>query len=229
MSNELLWLVFLVCEFLVSLIAIRLFGKSALYMMIIFGIIFCNIQVLKLVNLFGFVVTLGNIIYGSIFLATDLLCECYGKKEAQKAVLLGLFSLIIFTLGMMLTLQFSPSLADLNHSHLKDLFQYTPRIVLASIVAYAISQSHDVWMFSFLKRKTSGKHLWLRNNASTLLSQLIDTGLFVFIAFYRVYNFEVVMAIAYTTLIFKWITALLDTPVVYLGKRILKKYHFQDS
>ena len=153
------------------------------------------------------------------FLATDLLCECYGKKEAQKAVLLGLFSLVIFTLGMMLTLQFSSSKADLNSSHMKELFQYTPRVVLGSLVAYAVSQTHDVWIFSHLKTMTSGKYLWLRNNVSTLISQLIDTSLFVFIAFYGVYDFDVLMSIAYTTLIFKWITALVDTPFVYLGKK----------
>ena len=225
MSNELLWLIFIICEFLVSLLAIRLFGKSALYMMVIFGIIFCNIQVLKLINLFGIVVTLGNVIYGSIFLATDLLCECYGKKEAQKAVLLGLFSLVIFSLGMLFTLQFTPNEFDMNHPHLRDLFQYTPRVVFGSLTAYIVSQTHDVWLFSFLKHRTSGKYLWLRNNVSTMTSQLIDSALFVFIAFYGVYDLDVVISIGYTTLLFKWITALLDTPVIYLGKKILKTHH----
>ncbi|NQY43948.1 MAG: queuosine precursor transporter, partial [Legionellales bacterium] len=94
-------------------------------------------------------------------------------------------------------------------------------IALASISAYIMSQAHDVWAFAWLKKKTNGKFLWLRNNYSTMISQTIDTVVFVFIAFYGVYEIEVVFTIAYTTLFFKLIVAFLDTPVVYIGKWIL--------
>lgn len=222
MSNELIWLIFLVLDFGLALLAIKAFGKSALYALVIVGIILCNIQVLKLVNLFGLTVTLGNIAYGSIFLATDLISECYGKKEASKAVLLGFFSLVAFTLFVQLTNLAIPSEFDTNSDLLAQLFKLSPRITLASITAYLISQYHDVWAFHWWKQKTNGKHLWLRNNMSTIISQLLDSVLFVFIAFYGVYEFNVVMSIFYTTLFFKWVIAILDTPIVYIGKYILK-------
>lgn len=227
MSNEMLWVLFIIFDFSIALLAMWLFGKHALYMIVIFGIIFCNIQVLKLVTIFGTVVTLGNVVYGSIFLATDLLCECYSKKEAQRAVMMGFFTLIVFSFGMYFTLQFVPSTLDVNHELMLELFQQTPRIVVGSIIAYIFSQTHDVWAYSFLKKKTKGKHLWLRNNYSTMVSQIIDTILFVMIAFYGVYEMDIVWSIGYTTLMFKWTTALLDTPVVYIGKWILS--HNNDS
>ena len=190
-------------------------------MIVVMGIIFCNIQVLKVVTIFGYAVTLGNVVYSSIFLATDLLCECYGRKEAQRAVLMGLFSIILFNFGMQFTLLFTPSEYDLNHGLMAELFQYSPRIALGSIVAYLVSQSHDVWAYDRLKKITKGKYLWIRNNYSTMVSQTIDTAIFVSIAFYGVYEINVILTIAYTTLLFKWATALMDTPFVYLGIKIL--------
>ena len=222
MNNETLWLLFIIFDLTTALLAIRLYGKIALYAIIVINIVFCNLQVLKLVELFGFTVTLGNIAYGSIFLATDLLGECYGKDEARKAVHLCFFTLVFVTIALQMTVLYSPSKEDLYHTAMVQLFSNIPRVTIASLIAYCLSQYHDVWAFHWWRKKTNGKHLWLRNNASTLVSQFIDSSVFSLLAFYGVYELHVVWSIFYTTLIIKWIVALLDTPAVYVGRWILR-------
>jgi uncharacterized integral membrane protein (TIGR00697 family) len=226
MSNELWWFTFLIFDFSLSLLAIYFFGKKALYVIIATDILVCNIQVIKIVYLFGFTATLGNILYGSIFLATDLLSEIYGKKDARRGVWLGFFALIFMTISMQIALKFIPHPSDFSHESLQTIFGFIPRVVVASILAYLISQNHDIWAFHFWKDKTRGKFLWLRNNASTWISQAIDSIIFVFIAFYGVFESTVLLSILFTTYAIKILVAILDTPVVYAGRWVMKK-HFE--
>lgn len=224
MSNELLWVLFLIFDFSVALTLIHFLGKRALYAIVIVQIIICNLQVLKLIDLMGMVESFGNISYGSIFLATDLMGEVYGEKEARRAVWLGLFSLVFLTVSMQVTLFLTPHPDDTGHDAMVTLFSLSPRIIMGSTIAFIVSQFHDVKSFHFWKNKTNGKHLWIRNNLSTMTSQFIDTVLFVFIAFYGVYSQETFISIFVTTLIFKWLVAIFDTPIVYLGRFLLLKH-----
>ncbi len=221
MSNELWWFIFLAVDFSLALLAIALFGKRALFVIIAADIIVCNIQVIKTIELFGFVATLGNIMYGSIFLATDLLSEVYGKKEARRGVWLGFFALIFMTITMQIALQFQPHASDFSQQSLQTIFGFIPRIVLASLTAYLLSQNHDVWAFHFWKKKTGGKYLWLRNNFSTWISQAIDSVVFVYIAFYGVFEQNILIDILLTTYFVKLLVAIFDTPIVYIGRRVL--------
>ena len=227
MPNEIWWFLFLVIDFGLSLLVIYLFGKKALYVIIASNIIICNIQVIKTVEIFGFVATLGNILYGSIFLATDLLSEVYGKKEARRGIWLGFYALIFMTIAMQLSLQFEPHSSDFSHDGMKTIFGFIPRITFASLLAYLISQNHDIWAFHFWKKKTSGNYLWLRNNASTWISQAIDSVIFVFVAFYGVFEMSVLLSILFTTYFIKILVALFDTPIIYLGRWVLQKYHLK--
>jgi uncharacterized integral membrane protein (TIGR00697 family) len=95
-----------------------------------------------------------------------------------------------------------------------------PRIAIGSILAYIISQLHDVWAFHFWKTKTNGKYLWLRNNLSTMVSQAIDTLIFTFIAFWGLYEINVFISIVLTTYLMKWIVAVIDTPFIYFARKI---------
>lgn len=224
MSNELLWILFLIVDFSMALLAIYFFGRKALFVIIAVDIIVCNIQVLKTIEIFGFVATLGNILYGSIFLATDLLGEAFGKKEAQRGVWLGFFALLFMTISMQFALLFKPHESDFIHQSLQNIFGLVPRVAFASLVAYLVSQFHDVWAFHFWRDKTQGKHLWLRNNASTLVSQAIDSSVFVMIAFYGVFDTNILLSILFTTYLIKVLVALLDTPVIYIGRWVLNKH-----
>ncbi|MFZ0390400.1 MAG: queuosine precursor transporter [Calditrichia bacterium] len=226
MPNEIWWLIFLTADFGMALTGIYFFGRKALYVIIAADIIICNIQVIKTIELFGMVATLGNILYGSIFLATDLLSEVFGKKEARRGVWLGFFALIFMTVSMQLALQFTPHPSDFSHEAMQTIFGFLPRITLASLVAYLLSQHHDVWAFHFWKERTGGRFLWLRNNLSTMVSQIIDSVIFVFLAFYGVFEMPVIWSILITTYAVKLLVALLDTPVIYLGRRVLQM-HFR--
>ncbi len=231
MQNELLWLVMLLANFLLIIFAYRLFGKWGLIMWIPISVIVANIQVVQTVELFGMVATLGNIVYATSFLVTDILSENYGKEEAKKAVWIGFFSLISMTLLMNLALQFSPlegdEFAGITHEATNTIFSLMPRIAVASLSAYLLSQRHDVWAYHFWKKRFSKDHqIWLRNNLSTMISQLIDSSVFVLIAFYGVYETKVLLEIFITTYVLKWVVAAADTPFVYWGKTIFKRNRF---
>ena len=107
--NELLWFAFLIMDLSVLLLMFRFFGRVGLYVVITYSIILCNIQVLKTVDLFGLTATLGNVLYGSIFLATDILGEVYGKEHARKGVYIGFLALVIMTADMQMALLFRPA------------------------------------------------------------------------------------------------------------------------
>ncbi|MCF7945348.1 MAG: queuosine precursor transporter [Spirochaetia bacterium] len=220
MVNELLWLLLLLFNFLSIIVCYRIWGKSGLYVWIPIATIAANIQVTKTIELFGIEATLGNIVYATSFLATDILNENYDKKSASKAVGIGFFSLIVFTISMNLALLFIPSSSDFVHESMSNIFSILPRIVAASLIAYAVSQLHDVWSYDMWKRrKPSKRYIWLRNNASTLVSQLLDSIIFTTIAFWGVFSGNVLLEITITTYVLKVIVAAADTPFIYIAQK----------
>jgi uncharacterized integral membrane protein (TIGR00697 family) len=228
--NVLLWLGFALVNFFLIVLVYKLFGKSGLFAWIAMGTILANIQVLKSVDfdlgIITIAATLGNIMYGTLFLVTDALGEKYGHREAKKAVYIGFFSLISMVIVMQISLVFEPNSFDFAQDALETIFGIVPRIAIASLIAYAISQMLDVYLFKFLKEKTKEKDLWKRNIGSTVVSQLIDTIIFVPIAFLLIggipggYPIEIVKEIFWTTYFIKVAVAAIDTPFVYLIKKI---------
>lgn len=209
----------LIINFLAIMIAYRLWGKLGLFIWIPISVIAANIQVVKTVEIFGFIATLGNIVYATSFLVTDILSENYGKKDASKAVGIGFFALISMTVLMQFALHFVPHESDFAQESLATIFGIMPRIALGSLAAYALSQLHDVWAYNKLKTKRPGiKYIWLRNNVSTMVSQLIDSIVFTLIAFAGVFELSVLIEILLTTYFFKWIVAAADTPFIYLAR-----------
>ena len=218
--NELLWLATLVVNFSAILIIYRFLGKLGLYIWISIACILANIQVLKLVNVFGLTATLGNIVYATSFLATDILSENYGEKDARKAVVVGFIALFSMTVLMNLALLYRPSEADFAQDSLVIIFSLMPRITLASFTAYWVAQLHDIWAYNLWRKiKPEVRHIWLRNNLSTMVSQLIDTVIFTVIAFWGLFPFREFLEILGTTYILKWLVAVADTPLVYLARR----------
>lgn len=219
LSNEFLWFLLLFVNFTSILTAYRFFGKLGLYIWIPIATILANIQVLKMVDLLSIGVTLGNITYASSFLVTDILSENYGKKAAKKAVFIGFFSLTATVIIMNLALMFKPNEFDFIQESLKNIFSLLPRIAFASLMAYGISQLHDVWAYNFWKNLFPGmKFLWLRNNASTMVSQLLDSVIFTFVAFWGLLSQNEFFQILVTTYLLKLIVASIDTPFLYLAR-----------
>lgn len=230
--NIFLWFIFAIVNFLLIVGMYKLFGKTGLFAWIAMGTILANIQVVKQIDFevgnFVIAATLGNIMYGTLFLVTDALGEKYGHKHALKAVQIGFFSLLATVIVMQLALVFEPNAYDFAQGSLETIFGFLPRLALGSLLAYAVSQTFDVYFFQKIKEKKPGdKYLWLRNNGSTIVSQLIDSIIFVPIAFAPIMLFgaeglpwNVVWEIFITTYLIKVIVAFLDTPFVYLIKKI---------
>ncbi|MFC3802979.1 queuosine precursor transporter [Cohnella sp. GCM10012308] len=217
---NLLWGVgFVAVNFALFLVCYRLFGKNGLYTWIGAATLLANIQVVKTIEIFGIVMTLGNTIYATIYLTTDLLNEKYGEKEARKAVWFGFFTMIMSLVIMQMVLYFKPGADDFSQDALKTIFGITPRIVLGSLCAYFVSQFLDVRIFSRLKvAYPSRSQLWIRNNGSTGISQLVDTLIFSSIAFIGLYPWDVFWEIAITTYVLKFVISAASTPVIYLAR-----------
>lgn len=221
MPNEILWIIFAITNFLLFLACFKIFGKSGIFAWIAMGTILANIQVMKSITLFGLEATLGNIMYGTIFLATDALSEKYGKKESQKGVYIGFFTLAVSIILMEIALLFKPNVIDIAQPHLEAIFGVYLRVAAASLVAYIISQSLDVNLFHKIKsRLPETKWLWVRNNVATIISQLVDTAIFVTLAFLGTMEISTLFEIFLSTFLIKMMVALLDTPFVYLVKKI---------
>ncbi|MFC6040195.1 queuosine precursor transporter [Paenisporosarcina macmurdoensis] len=221
MFNEVLGIGFAILNMIFVLLMYKFFGRTGLFVWVGFATVLANIQVVKLIEIFGLTATLGNAVYGSIFLVTDILNEKYGKKEAKKAVWLGFSSLIMMTIIMQVVLQFEPAPDDFAQESLTTIFGLIPRIALGSMIAYIISQYTDVFIFSFLRKLfPSDGAFWIRNNGSTMLSQLLDTLIFTSIAFLGVYPTDVWISIFISTYVLKFLVSIVGTPFGYLAKRI---------
>ena len=229
MINELLLAGSVVFIFGATLLAYKFFGKNGLYCMSAIATVLANIEVVILVNAFGMEQTLGNVLFASTFLVTDILSECEGKRAANKAVWLGVFSSLFFLLLSQSWLLYVPSENDFVHDSIRNVFSNTPRMIIASLVVYAISQLFDVWLshkwWAFTEKKFGDKtrFLWLRNNGSTLISQIVNTLLFTFFAFWGTYDTKTLISIFLSSYVIYIFTSLLDTPAVYIARKIHDK------
>ena len=189
----------------------------------------------KFVNVFGLTVPAGVLAYPFTFLATDLICELYGKKRAQTLVWTG-FAMNFFMLGLMTLGHFFPDAGGVSGatSTFESVYQLMVGNVIASMIAYLVAQTVDVHMFHFWKKLTKGKHLWLRNNLSTTASQLVDTTAILTILYYannlgnNVNTLGDLLPLIYYSYLFKFFFALFDTPLFYLGVWVLKPKVHED-
>ena len=229
MANELILICSVVFIYGSAITGYALFGKTGLYCISVIASILANIEVTILINAFGMEQTLGNILFAVTFLITDILSECEGKKAAQTAVYAGIFSSVFFLVLSQSWMLYTPSEADVMMPSIKTVFSSTPRMILASLVVYAISQMFDVWLYHkwwrLTEKKSGSKRsfLWLRNNGSTLISQLLNTALFTAFAFWGTYDIPTLISIFLSSYIIYVFTSLLDTPFVYLARKIHDK------
>lgn len=222
--NESLSILTLVLSFILVIVMYKYLGKVGLFLWICLSTIIANIESVKLITLFGIETSLGNILYGSTFLATDIINVKYGEKEAKKTIVVGFISMMIMTLFMTLCLLYSPSINDFSQSSLKTIFTVNIRVSIASIIAFSISQLIDARLFQILHKKYN--KLWLSNNASTMISQIVDTIIFSIITYYGLVSNNSLFQIIVSMYLFKFIIALCDTPFIYIASKIknVKEY-----
>jgi queuosine precursor transporter len=192
------------------------------------------IAAMLLANIVGAkIMTIGNInvsvaiwLLPLLFLITDVLEEVKGQRTVRNLVFSSAAILLFALLFIQLTVWLSPADRYIHNEAFVTIFQNSSRIILASIIAFVISQMHDIWAFNFWKKKTHGKYLWLRNNLSTIVSQFIDTTIFIFLAFYQIapkFDLAFMWQLILPYYLVKLTLALIDTPFVYLGVKWLKK------
>lgn len=232
--QDLLWVLIVAIDLSITLLLYRLFGKMGLYAIVILNIMLSNFQGPKLTVIFGMETSLGVILYSGIYFATDLLSEKYGKREGQRAVLLGFVASMIMVVMIYASLLFLPSavpnhaqFAQDVHGAIGTIFNFTPLFVFGSLFAYLVTQSFDVWIFHYIKEKTHGRHLWLRNNASTISSQTLDTVLYAAVVWWPVLiekhsdpmvALQIAFQLAIVKYFFKVFIALIDTFFIYWAR-----------
>lgn len=182
------------------------------------SLVISNVVASKIVNIFGLTVPAAVVAYPITFLMTDIIGEIWGKEEANKTVKRGLILQIFSSFLILLAINL-PIVSFTNdfQTQFQSVLGNNIRFTIASLVAYVLSQANDVYIFHKLKEKCNRKQKWLRNNLSTLLSQLIDTSIFITIGFWgQVPN---LIHMIFSQYIIKAILALFDTPFFYYFTR----------
>lgn len=229
-NQEALWFTTLLADLAGTVLLYRLFGKVGLQVAIATAIILANLQGPKLTIIFGLETSLGVIFYSSIFFATDVLSENYGRAEANKAVRVGFVVSVIVLVMLSLALLYQPSTnpktAAFSHS-IHDAFativSFTPRFVFGSLLAYYVSQTFDVWAFHKIKAMTGERWLWLRNNGSTMASQAIDTVIYSLVAWWGIVDLKTALALGGAKYVFKLGIAVIDTVFIYWARHSFQR------
>ena len=186
-------------------------------------LILSNIISVKLFSIGNFILPAAAIVYVVTYLITDVIGEVYGKEAAMKTVRAGFFTQVVALLFVLAAIHLPAAGAFGMQAEFEAILGGSFRVMLASLLAYVVSQHIDVSIFHRLKKKHGEKKLWLRNNLSTISSQLLDTVIFIVVAFFGVVPTGVLIGMIATQYVFKFVVALVDTPITYLLVRIAKK------
>ncbi|HIQ50805.1 MAG TPA: VUT family protein [Nautiliaceae bacterium] len=224
----LLWVITTLLIVSVAMILGKKLGDFVFYtvfamLILVSNLVASKILVIRVFDL-NFILPAGIVVYSVTFLLTDAISEIYGKNTAKKTVLAG-FIANLFAIPLIYITTLLPP-ADFNAEFAEkfnEVFKFVPQIIVASMLAYLVSQFHDVYAYHWYKKKTKGRFLWLRNNASTIISQLIDSVIFLSIAFYGIFSFDTIKNMIFFQWIAKIIIALIDTPFLYLIVYITRK------
>jgi hypothetical protein len=219
MLNELIFLLHIISVTTLGLIALR-FGKSALIAIIALQCVVANIFITKQILLFGFNVTSTDVFIIGAELSLNLLQEFYGFDAAKKAIKISFLMLLSFLVYSIFQLWYVPSHADTMHPSFCAILGFTPRIILASILAYLISQSSSVLIFRFLQKLLNNKFFVLRSGITTSISQFIDTVVFTFAALYGItYSVAQIITLSFAIKLFAIAFA---TPFIAFAKTVFK-------
>ena len=191
------------------------------------ALVVCNLIANKFITIdLGFktfIISAGLLPYPITFLITDILSEIYGKKKTARIVWAG-FGASLFVLGVLLLAQQFTAIAGspVDDETFNKVFGNSWRVIFASMTAYLCAQLIDVRIYHFWKEKTAGKHLWLRNNFSTVFSQLVDTTLVVCVLFLGVRSHSEIIQFILDGWLFKILCAFIDTPILYASTAFIR-------
>lgn len=218
--NNILLIISILGIFSLMLLIKKYLGKEGIIGWMGIATILANILILKGVDILGISATLGNVLFASNFLATDMLTENYGYKEAKKGVKFAVISIISYLIIGQVALLYIPSSTDTIQPLFETLFSFAPRITIASVSMFALSNFVDIRLYEYLKNKTNNKKMWLRNNLCTIICNGGENFLFYTIAFAGIMSMSEIVAIAFSATIIEVLIAVCDTPFLYLSKKI---------
>lgn len=227
--NELILIMEAVIVFSMALLAHAIFKKEGVIAWVAIATVLANIITAKNAEVFGLSTAIGTVMFASIFLATDILSECYSKEDAKKAVYIGLAANVVLICATQIALAYTPSEFDYADGAMQTLFALNLRISIASALMYFISNLADVYLFNKIKDKMNGKALWLRNNVSTIICNCLENFGFIGLAFWGIYDIRTILTIAISTSIIEMCVAILDTPFLYMAKAITEKKNGTDN
>ena len=179
----------------------------------------------KIITIFGIAGSVAVFIVPLTFAITDISTELYGKAFTRKLTLAGMITLVILMVYSAIFVMLEPNARFGANEAYKTVFGSSLRIIIASITAFGLAQLQDVLIFERIRQMTKGKYLWIRTNVSTFASELVDTPVFMFIAFYMVapkFDALFVLKMIIPYLLLKVAFAVLITPLVYGGVQLLK-------
>jgi uncharacterized integral membrane protein (TIGR00697 family) len=222
MANELLFLLQNLIIGSTTLLASRISAIALTSYIALMGVL-ANLFVLKQITLFNLTVTATDaFMIGAVF-GLNLLQEYYGKRVAWQAIWIGFAASIFFAICAYLHLAFIPAPVDAMHTHYYVILHNTPRIILASLTAYAVSQTLEYLLYGWLKKRYSKEHILLRSNCSMIVAQLADTVIFSFAGLYGIVdNIFHIMLISYCV---KLLAISLTAPFTLLSKKIMRHAH----
>ena len=221
--NEVILITEAVVVFSMALLAHAIFKKEGVIAWVAIATVLANIITAKNAEVFGLSTAIGTVMFASIFLATDILSECYSKEDAKKAVYIGLATNVVLISATQIALAYTPSAFDYADGAMQTLFGLNLRISIASAVMYFISNLADVYLFNKIKDKMNGKALWLRNNVSTIICNCLENFGFIGLAFWGIYDIKTILTIAISTSIVEMCVAILDTPFLYMAKAVTER------
>lgn len=218
--NNILLIISIIGVFSIMLIIKKFLGKEGIIGWMGIASILANLLLIKSVDVLGISATLGNVLFASNFLATDILTENYGYKEAKKGVRFGIIAVVVFMIVTQVALLYVPNSEDVAQSSFELLFSFVPRISLASISMFALSNKIDIRLYEWLRKKSNGKKMWLRNNICTIICNGGENFLFYLMAFLGVMDIGTILTIALSATIIEVLIALCDTPFLYISKKV---------
>lgn len=199
--------------------------RDFLFALFVASMVIVNTLGTKITTILGVRVSVGIFFMPVMFLITDIVGEVYGRKEASRFVNMSTVMLVLLFVMINVCIAMPPNPTWEMQSEYAAVFGSSLRMTIASLVSFVVSQNVDVFLFSFWGKVTKGKMLWVRNNLSTITSQLVDTTIFEFVAFWHLtpkFTTGFVISLIIPYWLFKVALALLDTPFCYLGVKWLR-------
>ena len=218
--NELIFLLHIIFVTAFTLGAFYM-GKNALLVAVALQAVLANLFVIKQIEIFGFNATCADVFIVGSVLGINLLQEYYGKAWSKKALYISFFSMLFYLVMSQIHLLYIPALYDNSHSLFEGILKFAPRIIISSIVVYFVVLLVNNWFYGYLKNKLNNRYLVLRNFISIILTQLLDTVLFVFIALYGIVGS--VWQVMLVGFVLKVMVVFVSVPFIGLAKRFLSK------